>query len=476
MENKTIWELSIKKSNFLNQEIHTKYLIIGSGITGVSIAYFLSQKEQDITVIEQNELGSGITKNTTGKITYLQGDLLLKIIKTNNISTAKQYLASQINGMNLLTSIIKKENISCDFTKASSHVLWQDNTNHDDYYLLKDFLTQENIPLSSIALPLHIPYLKKLSVDDTYLFHPIKYLVQLKEITSKQGVTYYDDTRAKKIIKQKQEYVVTTNCYDIHTQTIIFACHYPFFFQPLMFPFKTSLEKSYLCAFPLTTKPFSAINIDKNVHSYRTHQNHILYLAKSEKLGFTYQDNEKFENLKTYVQNTYHQKIDFKWTNFDIMTSDFLPLIGKLNKDENLYLATGYNTWGMINATLAGKIITELIINKTHPYQHLFSPTRKSNFKNLIASNTHQSIMFMKSYFKKDYAYITTIHHKKYGIYVDECKKRHIVKLICPHLKCYLHFNAYQKTWDCPCHGSRFSIDGKVIKGPATNDITKEID
>lgn len=476
LKNNSIWNIEIKKDNPLKQELTTNYLIIGSGLTGVSIAYFLSQKEKDITVIEQNELGSGITKNTTGKITYLQGDTLLKILKTNGEKVAKTYLQSRIEGMNLLVDIIKNNHIDCDFTLAPSSILYQDKNSHDDFYLLKDFLKEANISISHTTLPLNISYLKKLTVDDTYLFHPLKYLSKLKEITQKEGVTYYDDTRAINITKNKTDYLVTTNQKTIHAKNIIFACHYPIFHFPLLFSFKTYLEKSYLCAFPFATKPFSAINIDKNVHSYRTIQNHIIYLAKTKKLGFTFDDDLSFTNLQNHIQEKYHKKIDFQWMNYDIITPDFLPFIGKIKKGENLYLATGYNTWGMINATLAGKIITDLITNEDTFYQQLFNPMRKTKIKNIITGNTHQGIMFFKSYFKKDYAYITTINHKKYGIYVDEEKKRHLVKLICPHLKCYLHFNSYQKTWDCPCHGSRFSIDGKVIKGPAIKDITKKID
>ena len=166
--------------------------------------------------------------------------------------------------------------------------------------------------------------------------------------------------------------------------------------------------------------------------------------------------------------------------NQDLITFDKLPLIG--NPDSNqkhLFIATGYNAWGMTNSIVASRIISDLILEKDNPYFSLFSPKRKniSLFGNSLLNAIFYGKVYLQTYFNKnpsfypDSVYVIKTHGKNYGVYIDKNNKKHIVNITCPHLKCKLIFNNEEKTWDCPCHGSRFSIDGDVIEGPATYSI-----
>ena len=158
--------------------------------------------------------------------------------------------------------------------------------------------------------------------------------------------------------------------------------------------------------------------------------------------------------------------------NQDIISNDKLPFIGKIK--DNLYISTAYNTWGMTNATIGGKIISDLILDKDNKYKDLFNPTR-INIP-LIFNSFIGSFYYLKAYiesiFKINNPYYIKIKGITYGIYIDKEGIEHKIKLLCPHMKCHLVFNKEEKTWDCPCHGSRFDIDGNIINTPSTKKLS----
>jgi len=164
------------------------------------------------------------------------------------------------------------------------------------------------------------------------------------------------------------------------------------------------------------------------------------------------------------------------------MTPDSLPYIGRVNSnDDNLLMATGFNKWGMTNGTISGKVISDIIMKKENPYIELFNPHRKltkDKVINLIVYNFINSKTYILTKMKKEYKFyhnnvrIEEIEGKKIGIYTDKKNIEHKVSITCPHMKCNLVFNNVDKTWDCPCHGSRFDMDGNVLFGPSVYNIS----
>ena len=178
----------------------------------------------------------------------------------------------------------------------------------------------------------------------------------------------------------------------------------------------------------------------------RTYKNYLVYLSNSHSINQDICDKDHFRELLKKVKDL-DLEPEYLWSNIDIMTSDGLPFIGSLK--ENMLIGTGYNTWGLTNGFLAGKILSDIIMKRDNPYISLFSPHRK-NKKNMISyvSNSYKNIDgFIKGYLKSSSSYI------------------------CPHLGCKLIYNEVENTFDCPCHGSRFNGDGKCISGPSNKDI-----
>jgi len=482
MKQKSIW-LDYKQKQIcpkLDKNINVDVLIIGGGITGISTAYHLINSNLKVCLVEKNQVGHGVTSKTTGKLTYLQENIYSKLKTYHGKEKSKLYLDSQIEAINIVKNIIEKNKINCNLEKTSSYVFTYSKIDkiNKEINLLNEF----NINVKETKkLPNNKEVAKSYYKEDTYVFHPLKYLYKLKDICLNNNIDIYENTKIISINKENL-YICKTENNIIKAKKVIFALHYPYFLIPFWTPLKTYIEKSYIAAFKVEKNyNFSSINISKPTISTRYHSNrnnhYQLFLTNSHNACVKNDETKNFKELLNSKENT----PEYLWSNKDIITIDSLPFIGSLNKDNTLLIATGYNTWGMTNGSLAGKILADIVLQKQNKYIELFNPLRKINtgkiinFPLILGSNAYS---FTKTKLKKQKSwYPNNIKFEKrngknIAIYIDENKKEHIVYNICPHLKCSLIFNEIEKTWDCPCHGSRFDIDGKSIEGPSNYDIT----
>lgn len=487
MINKSIWLKGIKekKEENLKDDIETDILIIGGGMTGITLAYFLKDENLKITLVESNSIASGVTSKSTGKLTYLQGTLLDKIKNVYDEGTALKYISSQKEAIEIVKKIIIDNNIKCDFQSNNSYIFSNKNQNADKILSTKEILDKgEHKNKLGTNLPINFPSKISLKIDDSAVFNPVKYLISLKAII-KEKIKIYEDTRITNIKYDGNLYTAYTKKNKIKTKKIVFACHYPFFINPYFFPFRTSIKKGYLCA-SLTDKEkrFNAISDEDTTHSIRYHsdnKNYIIYLSEERNIGSNIDDEKNYKNLFWKMKTRLNENIKYYWFNTDIVTTDNLPIIGFLEEDnKDLLIGTGYNLWGMTNGTIAGKILSDLILEKDNKYQELFNPNREFNInklKNYVCYNFSNSINFIKSKLNKNPPFYKNVeviekNNKRYGKYTDDDGKEYIVSNTCPHMKCSLVFNMAEKTWDCPCHSSRFNIRGKAIKGPSVYDIS----
>ena len=332
-------------------------------------------------------------------------------------------------------------------------------------------------------MPINIYNFYGISVSDTAYFHPVKYVNELAKICVKNGIEIYENTNIYDFKLDNDEYICYTKDNKIIAKKIVFACHYPFFTIPFLFPIKGYLERSYISASPVDeNKPVSGINTSKNTISFRYHSdkiyNYLLYLKGSHNLVYKYNVVDNFNELKKDLEKL-ELKPKYLWSNEDIITNDYLPYIGLIK--ENLYIGVGYNTWGMTNGSLAGFILSEIIKGKNNEYISLFNPMRDMAIDNAFsiiydAYSSVKSIIDTKLCKNRSFYSEKVVFKKKDGkdiaIYTDNDGIKHIVYNKCPHLKCNLIFNEEELTWDCPCHSSRFDIDGFVIKGPSNYNIS----
>lgn len=480
LKNTSIWleEINYIPSEELKDKIDVDVLIIGGGITGISTAYHLKDSNLKVCLVEKNIIGHGVTARTTGKLTYLQELIYSDLTKEYNKETAKLYLKAQINAIKMIKNIIKKNNIDCDYEKVPSYLFTLNESKVNKIKEEKELLEEFEISvIEHNKLPDKTKALYAIEVKDTAVFHPLKYLISLKNVCEKKGIAFYENTKVLEINKE-DVFICKTNKNTIRAKKVVLALHYPYFLFPFLMPFKTHLEKSYIVAIQEDNKKFSAITSENPTLSIRyakkNGKDYKIILTNSHNLAFKNNDTKNF----TELLNKIDKKPCFVWSNKDIITNDKLPYIGELK--ENLYLGTGYNTWGMTNGSLAGKVLSDLILKKENIYQELFNPKRHltvnsflnfpidmfSNIKSFFGSKINKN----KSWYNQNVKFEKR-NGENIAIYKDENNKEHIVYNRCPHLKCGLIFNQEEKTWDCPCHGSRFDLDGKCIEGPSNYDI-----
>lgn len=471
MKNISIWDEYFKQ-NKENKELlkdtNTDILIIGAGITGLTTAYFLKDTNYKIMIIDKGKVGKGVTSKTTAKISYLEQDIYGKLTKMHSKEVAKKYYESRKEAINLLINIIKDNHISCDLEKVKSILFTNNENNLCKIQKEKDILLSYGANIKEYKSD-NIKH--AFSVDDTYTFNPIKYLNGLRKIIEPK-VSIYENTIATQIKKQNNEYIVTTNKGEIKTKIIVLACHYPYFIIPYFFPVKAYIEREYVCASKIDSpKKETIINIDKKLYSVRYYQDYLIYVTHDHRLTSKIDYGNNYQKSKEDFIKHFHKEPEYMWMNQDIVSNDELPIIGKIKN--NIYISTAYHAWGMTSATIGAKLISDLIQNKNNAYQALFNPKRVniSLIINSIIGLFHYLKVYIEGLFHKSNPYYVKIKGIIYGIYTDKLGKEHKVKLICPHMKCPLVFNYEDKTWDCPCHGSRFDIDGNILAPPAIKKI-----
>ena len=371
-----------------------------------------------------------------------------------------------------------KEKISCDLEKCKSYLFTTMKNGVKKIEKEKDILEKFGATCyESNSLPIPYKIESSFYVEDTYTFNPKKYTDRLSNILNSK-INIVEETIAFNITKDNDLFNITTNKGKITAKTVIVATHYPFFIFPNLLPLRNYISREYITAGKYKTKDnFTAINIDKDTESIRFYKDNIIYVSNNHSLTNNIDYQKMYERSRNDFRKKFMTDVEYSWMNQDLMTNDYLPIIGhsKTNED-NLYIATGFNAWGMTNGVIAAKIISDLINGNSNIYKNLFKPDRISMIgvlNSMVDIASYAKVYTQTLFHKKDYVYTIKIKGEKYFLYIDNEGKKHYVKTKCPHMKCNLVLNKEELTWDCPCHGSRFDIDGNIIEGPTKNSISK---
>lgn len=478
MKNESVWREGIKlnpSNKKLENNIKCDVLIIGGGMTGLSVAFHLMNSKKNIVLIDKGVIGKGITSNSTGKLTIMQDVMYSKIEQAASYDKAYKYYKSQKCALKLIDNVINNYNIDCDYEKSDSITFAENTEGLVKLEKEENFYKKAKIKYKKInKLPNKYPIISGLQIDNMRVFNPLKFLLGLKKII--KNVSFYECVTAHKMVKSCGLYKVITDKGVIFAKKVVVATHYPFFIKPGFIPFRTHIEKSYMLASKVSNiYDFNAINCGCDVTSIRYYKNYLVMSNNSHTT--TDKDNylKEFKLSKEKFERNFKGELSYIWSNHDIMTNDSLPLIGSAERD--LYIATGYNKWGLLTGFLAGKVISDIILNKSNPYRSLFSLNRGGSFNkltNAIGSNTKTAKTYIKLHLiKKDtYKIINGKLNNKDIVTYKDGKKEYSVYNRCPHMGCKLLFNELEKTWDCPCHGSRFDLKGKSIFGPSTYSIS----
>ena len=478
---KSVWSESCKfrKRDALNKDIKTDVLVIGAGIAGVLTAYMLKQKGREVVVIDAAEIASGNTKNTTAKITSQHDFIYSKLIAEFGEEKARQYAKANELAIKKYKEIIEDKRIECDFEEKPAYVY---SLNEIDV-LKEEVEAAKNLGIDAefvdeANLPFKINGAVKF--NNQAQFNPLKFL---KGISNE--LIIYENTRALEI----KENLVVTSGGNITANNIVVATHYPIMNAPGYYFMKMHQERSYVLALENTSEIDGMyIDLNKEGYSFRTYNNLLLLGGISHRTGEN-EEGGSYDKLRKVAKNLYPKaKEKYYWSAQDCMTIDGIPYIGRYSSEtSNIYVATGFNKWGMTSSMVSAMIISDMILEKENDFSEIFSPRRfdLSLSINNIANDlieTAKNFIAQKvsipsseiEHIKNGHGGIIEYNGEKVGVYKNKEGKEFFVSTKCTHLGCQLSWNADELTWDCPCHGSRFDYKGRLIGSPATKDLIED--
>lgn len=483
----------------LKENLTTEVGVVGGGIVGIISAYFLAKAGVKVVLIESDRLISGVTGHTTAKITAQHSVIYDELIQTHGTETARNYYQANVTGKHLLEQLITKLAIDCDYEIKDAFIYAE--TEKGKKKLEKEAIAYQTLGINgALAIEkadLPFPITEALVMYDQSQFNPVKFLTALIQEFIRLGGQIYEHIRAVKVIKKDTPLILTENNSLILCQKVILATHYPINDEDGLYFTQLSIHRSYVMAMrPHKNVPIGMyINVEQPTRSFRSIQDDqgetlLLLGGSSHQTGkspsktiFHYQDLETFGKQHFSADTPL-----FLWSTQDLQTIDKIPYIGQMIKQHDaIFVATGFNKWGMSAGAIAGKLLADTVLGIENPYSSIFDPTRKK-----LNPKSAQSFLKKNSSVAKDFIFGKLNHSNKktatflpdeggllnrqgtkIGVYRDKEGVLHQVDPTCTHLGCSLSWNDAERSWDCACHGSRFSYKGDVLNGPAVKPLKK---
>lgn len=481
----------------LTEDIKADAVIVGGGISGITCAYLLRKEGLDVAVLEADRIAHGTTGHTTAKVTSQHHLIYHKLLQQVGSELAMQYATANETAIKKMKELAENLKIDCDFTPQSAFVF----TESDNY--VKELLEEVNAALNlgiqaDYVDSIPFPFIIKGAVrfDNQAQFHPLKYTLSLAKAFSGCGGKIFEKTRAVEVDYSGGCSIVTEQGNRVFAETLIIASHYPFYNKHGLYFSRLYAERSYVAAIKAPEKYPGGmyLNAEEPVHSFRgltTHDGELILAGGAKhKSGQSSDTRKNYEELVDFVSPYYAiSDLPYRWSAQDCMTLDGLPYVGNLTADTpNSYLITGFGKWGMTNSMASAMLLRDLITKGDSPWKDVYNPSRQTKAAsaiNFVVENFNVAEKLIggkiEPLSKEDdidilpgEGKVIELNGKRAGAYRDEDGILYIVNTTCPHMGCELNWNAAECSWDCPCHGSRFSYDGKIIEGPAVKQLSMD--
>lgn len=453
-------------------------IVIGAGMAGILTAFYLQREGKEVLVLEAGRIASGQTEKTTAKITSQHDLKYSKLIRKVGIRKARMYAKANEEAISEYERLIRELNIECRFERRPAYLYTRKN---------KALLEEEERAASVLGIDccltkkteLPFPVAGALCFQNQAQFSPLEFL---KPIAAKLEI--WENTKVVKI----QGKTVITEKGELQAENIVVATHYPFCNVPGFYFLRQHQERSYVVALsgcvPLHGMYYG---IDKKGLSLRQAGEYLLLGGGGHRTGEN-KTGGSYDVLRRAAREYFPEGREVtSWSAQDCMPHDEIPFIGRFSLfTPHLYVATGFQKWGMTTSMAAALLLRDEICGKANPYKELFTPQRlnmAAGFWNLLLDVIMSVKGLTKGYFHRPlvqsrfigrgHGGIVAIEGKRYACYRDLHGELHTISARCPHMGCELSWNPDEKSWDCPCHGSRFDIDGNLMDNPAKKNAEK---
>ena len=496
----SVWEENITMPVFtpLTRDFHTDVCIVGGGIAGLTSAYLLTKEGKRVCLLEDSELCSGQTGRTTAHFTSSLDYRYFELEKYHGHEGARVAAESHSTAIEKVIEIIKSEKIECDMDILDGYLFAAGDNRKN--ILLKELVSTHRAGLKNVEWVEYSPlnFFKSgpaLKFPRQMQLHPLKYLNKLIHCIAKGSGDIFTNTHVVEVKGGKQAYVKTKDGHTVYCDSIIVATNTPIN-DLVVVHTKQAAYRTYVLAFKIpkdsmmsalywdTLDPYHYIRIEKDHLQYDT----LIVGGEDHKTGQDDNPELRFSHLEKWARRRFPmiQEILTRWSGQVMQSVDGLGYNGRNPLDrDNVYVITGDTGNGMTNSTIGALLVTDLIMNRENPWEKVYDPARinihsasiylKENantaaqYKEWLEPKPRPDLKRMPADMGVVYRHGLTL----YAAHKDEKGNMQFNSAVCPHLGGVVHWNNVEKSWDCPCHGSRFSADGKVIEGPAKSDLEK---
>ena len=476
------------------RKVEADVVVVGAGITGITTALLLQRAGQRVAVVDAEELGRSVTTGSTVKVTFGHGTLYSKIAERNGLDAAHTYAAANVEGLRQILELVRELDIDCMLEHGAPHVVYAE---HDEERATVEaeaaVATRLGLPVSLTQdAPLPFPIAAAVHFEGQAQFHPGQYLAGLAEAFTSLGGTVMEGARVVDVDEHRDHCTVETTSGQLSTGHVVVATQYPILDRGGQFS-RLTPRRSYGIAgvLPPGTEAGMTINTGSPTHSTRTASldgdRLLIVVGEGHDVGHVSDTSRQWDALRSWARDRFGVT-DFRyhWSAEETSSLDHLPFVGFIAPGSRRVLtATGFDGWGMTNGTASAILMRDLILGQENPWAETFDARRAETSlpgKEFVKHNVHVGKTWLKGRvsgasagsledLEPGAAAVLEVDGKQTAAYRDEQGTVHAVSSVCTHMGCTVEWNDGERSWDCPCHGSRFGCDGEVLHGPATRPL-----
>jgi glycine/D-amino acid oxidase-like deaminating enzyme/nitrite reductase/ring-hydroxylating ferredoxin subunit len=464
--------------------------VVGGGITGLTAALLLQRRGVNTTLIEAGPICAGATGYTTAKVTALHGLIYGDLVAGVGEERARAYATANQHAIEMIATLVEQLQIDCDFEPRPAFTYTESPDQIDRIEAEADAAQRCGLDVTvTDQSDLPFPIAAAVRLDAQAQFDPRRYCLALADAFVDAGGAVYEHSRAVRF-DRGPTHTVTTRKGRLRAEQVVIASHLPFVDRGGHFA-RVAPYRSYAIAVEDADHQPDGMYFDAGppIRSLRPAPGGLLIVGgESHKVGHDDGTEQRYRALVDWARTRFGATtVRHRWSAQDYVTADRLPYVGSLSRSaERAFVATGYGKWGMTNGTAAAGILADLVEGRENPFHEAFDSTRLGRFglSEVVAHNLDVARRFVGDRVSSRRALaveelqpgdaaVGRVDGHVTAVFRDENNELHEVEATCTHLGCRVTFNRAEQSWDCPCHGSRFDLDGHVLQGPAVEDLAR---
>jgi glycine/D-amino acid oxidase-like deaminating enzyme/nitrite reductase/ring-hydroxylating ferredoxin subunit len=479
----------------LQGEVTVDVAVLGGGIVGVTVALLLKRAGKRVALVESNRIVERVTGHTTAKVTSGHNLIYARLIDRFGEDDARIYAQSNQAALEQIARFVSSEGITCDFERRPNYCFSE--SPEDRKRIEEEVAAAQRLGLAAEFVDqagLPFPIAGAIRYEHQAQFHPRKYLLHLAGLIAGDGSSIFEQTRALDVEEGSPNRVITDKG-TLYADDVIVATHFPILDRGLFFA-RAYQQREYAISVrvdPSKDPRGMYISVGEPTRSVRTAPAEaglrLIIGGEKHRPGEDPENEQRYRALEEFARERFGvDTIEYRWSTQDVYSMDGIPYIGRLRPGSNhLYVATGFNAWGMTNGTLAAMILADLILEVANPWAALYDPNRLhlmvsaptmikeglNAVRHLVGDRLTKGVKSTDDITPGE-GKIILAAGEQLAVYKDEQGALQAVSAVCTHMGCILGWNSVEKSWDCPCHGSRFSVDGRVLHGPAVVDLERK--